>query len=98
MRNLFLPEGTKTSPAETERTTKPVSVHYAVAVDGANAVQPPNRAMRRKGITFLREPASKPARHGICRATGRRTWISRAGYSRQAFLDGEGDVGEVSFS
>lgn len=72
-----------------------VSIHLAVAIDGPNAVKP-NRANRRRGVTYLYELAAKPARHTICKVCDKRTWTSRGGTCRKCFLAGEGD--EVTYS
>ena len=94
MRNLFLPQAEE-AVAE-RRPQGPVPFHVAFAYDGVNVPDPP-RYLKRKGLAFLFEVASKPARHTICRACNRRTWTSEHGTCRKCFLAGEGGVDEVTF-
>lgn len=71
-----------------KRTANPVG-YVDPATPGARRG---NRATKRKGLAFRQEPAAFPARHGICKHTGKRTWLSVLGYSREAYLAGEGPI------
>lgn len=90
MENYFTTKGEVTEVAPERRPQGLVSIHLAVALDKANAVKP-NRANRRRGLTFLYEVAARPARHTVCKHCNRRTWTSLGRACRRCFLKGEGD-------
>lgn len=98
MKNLFErnDDGTTGAPIPLQRPQHPVPFFVAFGIDGVNVPKPPRR-LKRKGLAFLHEVASRPARHTVCRVCNKRTWTSPGGVCRKDFLAGEGGL-EVSFS
>lgn len=100
MQSFFAPKSQQVSdvlPGQEFNALTPKPWRVAAILSSPN---PPraNRRLARAGAAYIWAPAAYPARHGISRCCGKRTYISTAGTCRKCFLNGDGPIDEVSFS